>query len=582
MNTAEYLVKKLVNIGITDFFGLPGDYNFNILNAIEDNSDTNWIGCTNELNAGYAADGYARQKGFGALVTTYGVGELSAANAIAGSNAENVPVIHIVGTPSTEILNGKNIYHHNFSEPKPYCFMEAFKPITEAAVFLNKDNAKIEIDRILKIFFKERKPVYIAIPEDIAIIEIQNRETDYNWVSNSDNLETVVKLITEKINKSKKPVIIADTLIKRFDAKSEFTDFVNKSKIPVTNFLMGTGIINMDSNNYLGPYLSKFGNSQAKDYLEKTDCLIAVGVLYGDINSFGTPLPFKINSHIAIYGTYTFVDGKKYENVKMTDVLREITKHVNHNNFDIEKYDMYYKSPAQTKEKLTSSYIFPRLQDFLKGEDIIIADTGTIPFGIAQMKFPENSELHSQLLWSSIGWATPAAFGASIANPKGRVILITGDGAHQASALEIGNMSRFNTKPIVIVLNNNGYTTERILAGDFDSEFNDIVQIDYAKLARSFRGDVWATKVETTDDFDKALRVTQIMDKLCYIEVLLEERDISELAEVYFTEIQIQNDTTVKTNKKQNISDKEISELKISVDKKYATSVHASLKDLEV
>jgi len=487
-----------------------------------------------------------------------------------------------VGTPSTEILNGKNIYHHNFSEPKPYCFMEVFKPITEAAVFLNKDNAKIEIDRILKIFFKERKPVYIAIPEDIAIIEIQNRETDYNWVSNSDNLETVVKLITEKINKSKKPVIIADTLIKRFDAKSEFTDFVNKSKIPVTNFLMGTGIINMDSNNYLGPYLSKFGNSQAKDYLEKTDCLIAVGVLYGDINSFGTPLPFKINSHIAIYGTYTFVDGKKYENIKMTDVLREITKQVNHNNFDIEKYDMYYKSPAQTKEKLTSSYIFPRLQDFLKGEDIIIADTGTIPFGIAQMKFPENSELHSQLLWSSIGWATPAAFGASIANPKGRVILITGDGAHQASALEIGNMSRFNTKPIVIVLNNNGYTTERILAGDFDSEFNDIVQIDYAKLARSFRGDVWATKVETTDDFDKALRVTQIMDKLCYIEVILEERDISELAEVYFTEIQIQNDTTVKTNKKQNISDKEISELKISVDKKYAASVHASLKDLEV
>ena len=82
MNTAEYLVKKLEELGINDFFGLPGDYNFEILYAIEENQNVNWHGCTNELNAGYAADGYAREKGYGALVTTYGVGELSAINAI--------------------------------------------------------------------------------------------------------------------------------------------------------------------------------------------------------------------------------------------------------------------------------------------------------------------------------------------------------------------------------------------------------------------------------------------------------------------------------------------------------------------
>ena len=120
MNTAEYLVKKLEELGINEFFGLPGDYNFNILYAIENNPNTNWIGCTNELNAGYAADGYARERGFGALVTTYGVGELSVMNAIAGSFAENVPVIHIVGTPTTKCVANKTRVHHNFQDVEPY------------------------------------------------------------------------------------------------------------------------------------------------------------------------------------------------------------------------------------------------------------------------------------------------------------------------------------------------------------------------------------------------------------------------------------------------------------------------------
>ena len=127
MKTADYLIKKLEEFGINDFFGLPGDYNFNILYAIENNPNTNWIGCTNELNAGYAADGYARQKGFGALVTTYGVGELSSINAIAGSFAENVPVISIVGVPSSKNIDNTTLLHHNFQDVNCSCFKSIFK-----------------------------------------------------------------------------------------------------------------------------------------------------------------------------------------------------------------------------------------------------------------------------------------------------------------------------------------------------------------------------------------------------------------------------------------------------------------------
>lgn len=104
IRVVDFLIQELSKLGITHFFGLPGDYCFKIINAIDNNPETAWVGCTNELNAGYAADGYARLNGYGALVTTYNVGELSAINAIGGSMAENVPVIHIVGAPATQYI----------------------------------------------------------------------------------------------------------------------------------------------------------------------------------------------------------------------------------------------------------------------------------------------------------------------------------------------------------------------------------------------------------------------------------------------------------------------------------------------
>ena len=113
ISISDYLILRLQKLGVSEFFGLPGDYNFNIIKSVENNPDTNWIGCTNELNAGYAADGYARIKGYGALITTYGVGELSAINAIAGAMAENVPIMKIVGVPSTKHIENKTLLHHN-------------------------------------------------------------------------------------------------------------------------------------------------------------------------------------------------------------------------------------------------------------------------------------------------------------------------------------------------------------------------------------------------------------------------------------------------------------------------------------
>ena len=174
IKVSYYLTEQLEKLGISDFFGLPGDYNFKLIESVEKNPSTNWIGCTNELNAGYATDGYARVKGYGALITTYGVGELSAINAIAGCFAENIPVIKIVGVPATKFIEQNTVLHHNFEHPDYYAFEKAYSSVVETTAYLNKTNAKSEIDRVLSVFVNQKKPVYIAVPVDICDMEIDN------------------------------------------------------------------------------------------------------------------------------------------------------------------------------------------------------------------------------------------------------------------------------------------------------------------------------------------------------------------------------------------------------------------------
>ncbi|MCM1265819.1 MAG: thiamine pyrophosphate-binding protein [Candidatus Gastranaerophilales bacterium] len=540
MRVAEYLIKSLQQLGITDYFGLPGDYNFNILYAIEENPETNWIGCTNELNAGYAADGYARIKGFGAVVTTYGVGELSAMNAIAGSFAENVPVISIVGVPKTSAIENNVLLHHNFQNPNYYAFENAFKNVTETTAYLTKENAKSEIDRVITTFVKERKPVYIAIPIDTAMDEIDENIGFTYPQSNKENLNSAVKAILDMVEKSSKPVLLADALLKRYQLEKEFAELANKTGYPNTNFIMGNGAISTSQNNYVGTYLSEFGNAKAKEILFDTDCLISFGPIYSDLNTFGFSLPYNIEDFVAIYGTYTVINHKRYDDVIISDIINELIKVLPKKDIKLpDVVDIGYKPSIMEDKALTSSYIYPRLQEFFKENDCLFMETGIILHGFSGIKLPDNVDVNTQTLWGSIGWATPAAFGACIAlkDTERRVILYTGDGSHQLTASEISNMMHHNLKPVVIVLNNNGYTIERILSDNPEDNFNNIIQWNYSKLPEVFAGNVWIASAKTDKEFNTVLKMSENKDTMCYIEIFTEQMDIPNITKKTITKL---------------------------------------------
>ena len=575
MNTADYIIKKIEEIGVNDIFGYSGDYNLDIIKAIDNNSQTRFIHCTNPLNAGYASDGYARIRGYGAFITNYGNGELTAINAVAGAFAENVPIINVVGLPSTVDINNKKCLRHNFQEVNYSTFMNAYKEVTSTVAFLTKDNAKIEIDRVFKTLARKKQPIYIALPLDIANMEISDRYVSSDWFSNKETLEELVNKISEKINSAKNPVILGDILVKRFDAEIEYKELVTKSNIPTTNFIMGTNLADMDLPNYIGGYFADLKNSIAENLVHNSDCLIAVGAIYSNINSSGMKIPYDINSHIAIYGDYTYVNGKKYDDVKMSEVLEGILEKIEVKTYDINKPNLGYKQKNAEKNDLYPEYVYPRLQEFFKQNDIVISETGSSLFKLAQMKFLPSIDFQSQTLWGAIGWSGPAALGASLAKEQARVILITGDGAHAQTAMEIGTILKYNLKPIVIVINNHCFCEEKLINNSLDNSFFNTLQINYSKLARVFEGDVWSTKVITDDDLDKALKVTQIMNKMCYIEVCMKNSDIPNITKLPEIKAEPEHNKVLDTEAQQESKPINIKQDKIL----YETVVHKSLGD---
>lgn len=534
ITVADYLIQELSKLGIEDFFGLPGDYNFNILYAIGDNPNTNWVGCTNELNAGYAADGYARVKGYGALVTTYGVGELSAINAIAGSFAENIPVIKIVGVPATKFIKKNALIHHNFQHPDYYAFERAFSNVVETTAYLDENNAKQEIDRILSVFVNQNRPVYVAIPMDICLQEIENKPNIEIAKSDEKSLNDAVEHALGLVNKSKFPLILGDVLVKRYKTRKEFDKLVANTQFPVSNLLMGKGIIEAENKMYLGTFLSEYENINAYNALQDSDCVISVGVINSDLNTYRLGLPFKPGDFIEIQGTYTIIEHKKYENIMMKDMLNALSEKISSRLIELpEKKPSFEKAPAADETKLNTKYIYPRIQEFLKPNDMVFVETGIIPHGFAPTRLPKNTELNTQTLWGSIGWATPASFGGQMAAKDRRTILLTGEGSHQLTACEISNMMKNNLKPIVIVFNNDGYTIERVLSNDPDDFFNEVIKWNYSKLPQVFEGDVWTAQAKTNLEFDEVLKQAEIEQKsrMCYIEAFTAKMDLPFLTE---------------------------------------------------
>ncbi len=523
----QYLLDRLKQLGIKDIFGVPGDYAFPINDAICNDQELRWVGCCNELNAAYAADGYARIKGMSALCTTFGVGELSAMCGVAGSYAEHNLVFHIVGMPNTSTQNKHAIVHHTLGNGEFDLFMAMATPVVCAKTMLTPENCISETERVIAMALECHRPVYIAVPGDYVNAHIIPSLSPEISPKKSDPkaLEEAVSTIIDKVSNARAACILPGIFVQRYGFRELATAVVDASGLPYVTMAMDKSVLDETNPSYLGLYNGQLMYPDIAEFVETCDCILAIGTIPSDFNTGGFTAKLDKSRIINIMLNNVHIGYADYSDIKMADVLAEIVKKIPKRK-DVRgpKAKPIVVPQVSSDDSISADYLYASLEKFFKPGDIIVSETGTCTFGLLPALLPKGATFHNQTLWGAIGWATPASFGATLATPDNRTILITGEGSHQMTAQEISQFDRYSLKPIIFVLNNNGYLIERLLAKRSDYYYNDIAKWQYEKLPEGLGCNGWLIgKAATCGALDHIIAELGDITTAAYVEIVMPE-----------------------------------------------------------
>jgi indolepyruvate decarboxylase len=529
MTVGEFLLRRIREAGVSHAFGVPGDYNLELLQQLEDAGTVEWIGTCNELNASYAADGYARLNGLAALIVTNAVGALSAINGVAGSYAEHVPVICICGSiPLRSMERGLGM-HHTMSDGTWDRFLSAYAQVTAAQARLTPYNAVTEIDRLITTAWREKLPVYLELPSDIAYLDIEVPAAPLvleEPPSDPERLRSCTAAIAGRLSAAKSPAILVDSDAGRFGAAGEIMRLAEKAQLPVAVAPTAKAVIDETFPHYLGLYNGQASQPHVREAIETSDCLLSIGYRPNDLTTgdFTGSLPADT---IRARGHSVDVGEDNYQAVTLTEVLRGVTEAVPQ---VTNRTTPRFAPPAAAVDargdgsaKLTQAAYWQAIQDYIRAGDVLVADGGT-SYASAGLRLPPDCTFVSQLIWGSIGYSVGSLLGTLTAAPDRRHLLFVGDGSFQLTAQEVSTILRHDYKPVIFLINNGGYLIERCYLGK-TSRFNDVANWAYADLPKVFRPDTTARSfvVRTVADLGKALRAPN--DTLIFIESIMDPFD---------------------------------------------------------
>ena len=538
----DYLRDRLAEAGVDRVFGVPGDYSLALLDYLTGQPDMAWTGCANELNAGYAADGYARMRGIGALCTTFGVGELSAINAVAGSFAEHVPVVHIVGSPPLGTQAAGRIVHHSLGDGVFTHFAEMHEKITCAQAALTADSACSAIDRVLTAVRARRLPGYILIPADVAIapaapptspLPAPVEDADPDAVA---GFTAAARRLLATAPDVSAIAVLSGLLTHRCGAAADLSALLAAGPLPHATTLWGKSLVDETDPGFTGVYVGAASAGAARRTVEGAAVLILSGVEFTDLTSGFFSQQIIRPQTIEIGASAASVGAALFPQVPLRTALRVLTSLVTE--LAIERSGpVGYPSPAAgageappSSAPLCQQALWDRVARFLRPGDIVLADLGTAFFGAATHRLPRDVTFIGQPLWAAIGYTLPALLGACLACPDRRGILLIGDGAAQMTGQELSTILRAGLSPLVIVVDNDGYTIERAIHGA-DQPYNDIAPWDWTAAPALFgsgRVSV-ARRVFTAGELDEALELAGRPGELALIQAVVPQMDIPPL-----------------------------------------------------
>jgi indolepyruvate decarboxylase len=503
----DYLIERLRQLGVRHVFGVPGDYVLGFYDTLQ-KSPVQIVNTCDEQGAGFAADAYARVRGLGAVCVTYCVGGLKVANTTAQAYAEKSPVVVISGAPGMRERDKNPLLHHkvrDFNTQK--C---VFDQLTCASTVLDDPQTALqEIDRVLHAALRYKRPVYIELPRDMVSVAgiAHHQPADIHERSDPIALRESLAEAADLINRAKRPAILADVEVHRFGLQKELLRLMDKTNIPAAVTIMGKSVIGENHPSYLGVYGGVMGREDVRRYIEQSDCLLMLGVFMTDIDQGVTTARLNPANCLSATSEKLGIRYHNFEGVRFKDFLRGLLK-----------APLRKRAPAKiprpppmpalrpsARKKITVRGLFQQLNSFLRDDTIVIADVGDALFGAADLHIHQHTEFLGTAYYASMGFAVPAAIGAQMARPERRPLVLVGDGAFQMTGMELTTAARHRLNPIVVVLNNAGYGTERHIQ---DGPYNDVAPWNYNMLPDVI-GSGCGFSVETEEQLERGLRLAE-------------------------------------------------------------------------
>ncbi|NJK38575.1 MAG: alpha-keto acid decarboxylase family protein [Oscillatoriales cyanobacterium RM2_1_1] len=533
---ADYLISRLKTIGIRHIFGVPGDYVLKLMDYILESS-IQLINTCNELNAGYAADAYGRLNGVGALCVTYGVGGLSLVNALAGAYAEEVPLIVISGAPKTSARGNHLLMHHTTGDYNLQ--LSIFDKVTVAAVTITHPNQAAEkIDQAIMACLRYKRPVYIEIPADIVdqscvvprFLYIPSAADSLRASVGEGyhpSLEEAVNEAVEWLETSQYPVILAGVELHRYGIEAQLRKLVEVTGYPIATTLLGKSSLSEMHPQFIGTYVGGLSREYVQQRVETADCILCLGAIMSDMNLGGYTAQLNINKLINANSETVKVKHHYYSPIYLGDFIEGLIARLPHRAYETLEIKPASEILSRTfevkpEQQLTNARFYQRMNSFVDQNCTVISETGDSILATIDLLIHQDTHFIGQAFYMSIGYTLPACLGAALALPEQRVILFIGDGSFQMTCQELSTVIRLGLNPIIFLINNDGYTIERMI---HDGAYNNIQPWKYHQLPQVF-GECLSCEVRTEAELEAALEKTKAnLTQPSFIEIHLDRFD---------------------------------------------------------
>jgi len=527
----KYLAKRLEQAGLRHIFGVPGDYVLSFFDCLEE-SGMKVVTTCNELNAGYAADAYARLNGVGGVCVTYGVGGFSLFNAVVGAFAERLPLIVVSGGPRIYERDYHHLLHHTIGDMNLQ--YDIYEKITEASVILmSPEEAPQRIDDTISACLRSKRPVYVEIPQDLVSKPCSDPgpfNVDTVIPSDKGALEEAVTEASEMLKSAARPLILAGVEPHRFGIRGELRALVDHTGYPFATTLLGKTVIPEKHPQFVGVYGGSASWDDARRVAAEADIVLSLGALMTDIHLGKRTTFFETDKMIAANSDSVKIKHHVYDQVSLKDFIGGLHKALPSGS--ARELQIRHPSEALCKDfdvtsdrKITVKRFYQRINHFIRDDHTIVAETGDALFSAANLFLPEKTQFIDQAFYLSIGYSIPATLGVQLAGPDRRPVTFVGDGAFQMTVQELSTIIREGLNPVIFLMNNDGYTVERVI---HDGPYNDIKMWKYHMIPKIFGGG-WGAVVETEGELEESIqRAEKEKDKLAFIEVKLDKWDCSE------------------------------------------------------